>query len=71
MHPPSSLWYSAFLLTATSLLAVAGWLLGGTSGLFVWLGGFLLLWAGTRLANWALNGFLLGNDRDDTDWEPQ
>ncbi len=65
-------WYGIAFLAASIVLAGVGWLIGGTAGVFVWIGGFLIFWAATRAANRLFGGFLLGDDRGERSaaWDP-
>jgi hypothetical protein len=63
------------LIGSLTAVALAGWLVGGPTGAFVWVGGLLGIWGFTRLANFAMNGgFLRETDEqllEDLDQEPE
>lgn len=55
--------YRAAFVTALVALTLICWLLvGGREGALLWIASFLLLWGLTRLVDYALNGFFLGNE---------
>lgn len=63
-------WYRVLLLLGIVAIAVAGWSIGGITGAFVWIAGFLVIWGATRFADQAFGGFLLGETSDEEDWDP-
>jgi hypothetical protein len=55
--------YRLLFLAAVLALTYCSWfIVGGTAGAVVFVVGFLLMWAATRVANHAFAGFLLGDD---------
>lgn len=49
------------LIGAMTAVAFVGWSVGGTTGVFIWMGGLLGLWGATRIANQLMSGFILGD----------
>lgn len=62
--------YRVALLLGVIAIAATGWSIGGITGAFIWIAGFLVLWGATRFADQLFGGFLLGGAHDDEDWDP-
>lgn len=61
--------YRVALILGVIAIAATGWSIGGLTGAFVWIAGFLVVWGATRFADQFFGGFLLGEAHDD-DWDP-
>lgn len=62
--------YRVALLLGVIAIAATGWSIGGITGAFIWIAGFLVVWGATRFIDQMFGGFLLGDTLDDEDWDP-